>query len=176
MSYLKSIEPVSATGGIKAVYDQLKKHLGMVPNGMKSLSSSPFRLEAQARELNYFMNHPSLNSELTAAIRYTVASDHGCEYCVIVNGGMLQQKGWPKETVAALPKNPETAKLSAKDKALFLLVVKAVRTPKEVQVGDIQELRALGWDDQDIMDAVSHGAYSIAFDTLLSAFGVVPDR
>ena len=148
----------------------------MVPNGIKSLSTSPFRLEAQAREFNYFMNHPSLNSELTATIRYTVASDHGCDYCVFVNGGMLQQKGWSKETLEALPKKPEVAKLSAKDMALFLLVIKAVRTPKEVQFGDIQELRSLGWNDQDIMDAVSHGAYSIAFDTLLSAFGVEPDR
>lgn len=176
MSLLKTVEPKNATGAVAAIYEQLQNQMGMVPNGLKAFSPSPYRLEAQVRELGYYMKHPTLGAELTAAIRYTVAATHGCEYCVVVNGGMLRQAGWPAETVEGLVKNPGTAKLPPKDKAMYLTVIKAVTSPASVSASDIAELRSLGWNDGDIFDAVAHGTMSIAFDTLLNVFKVIPEQ
>jgi len=176
MSLINTVNPKTATGPIKQIYDGIKKQMGMIPNAFIAFSASPHRLEAQVKEIGYYMGHPNLGQELTAAIRYTVAAEHDCEYCVVVNGGMLQQAGWSKDNVEALVTDPGSANLNAKDKALFLTVLKAIRTPAEVDQGDIEELRSLGWSDQDIFDGVAHGAYSIAFDTMISAFKIQPEK
>jgi alkylhydroperoxidase family enzyme len=55
---------------------------------------------------------------------------------------------------------------------MFLTVIKAVRTPHEVNESDVSELRALGWTDQDILEGVGHGAFSVAFDMILNTFKV----
>ncbi len=176
MSLIKTVDPKSATGPIKAIYEGIKEQMGILPNAFVAFSASQHRLEAQVKEIGYYMGHPNLGHELTAAIRYTVAAEHGCDYCVVVNSGMLQQAGWSKEKVESLVSDPASANLDAKNKALFLTVLKAIRTPAEVNEGDIEELRSLGWTEQDIFDGVAHGAYSIAFDTLISAFKIQPDQ
>ncbi|MCU0663092.1 MAG: hypothetical protein MUC50_12290 [Myxococcota bacterium] len=175
MSLLRTVEPKNATGAVAAIYEQLQKQMGMVPNGLRIFSASPYRLEAQAKELGYYMRHPTLGSQLTAAIRYTVAAMHGCDYCAVVNGGMLRQAGWPAEVVEGLVGEPAAARLEPKDKAMFLLVLKALRTPAQVSQSDVDELRNLGWNDGDIFDAVAHGAMSVAFDNILNAFKVTAE-
>jgi len=176
MSLIHLVDQKDATGEVAATYEQVKKQIGMIPNGLKAFGSSPYRLKAQVAELGYYMTHPTLGPQLTAAIRYVVASDHQCEYCVVMNGGMLVQAGWDRGVVRELPKNPGAAPLGVKDLAMLLTVIKAVRTPGEVNQGDISELRSLGWTDQDILDGVAHGAFSMAFDLILNTFKVTPDN
>jgi uncharacterized peroxidase-related enzyme len=176
MSLIKTIDTKSATGDVAAIYEQVQKQMGMVPNGLKAFSTSTHRLKAQVAEIGYYMAHPTLSAPLTAAIRYIVAREYDCPYCVVVNGGMLKQAGWSEEVVDSLPQNPGAAQLEAKDKAMLLAAIKAVRTPKEFGESDMQELRALGWADGDILDAVAHATNSMAFDRILAAFDIAMDE
>lgn len=175
MSLIKTIDKKSASGEVAAIYEQVQQQMGMVPNGLKAFSTSTHRLKTQVGEIGYYMAHPTLSAPLTAAIRYIVAREHDCKYCVVVNAGMLQQAGWSKEVIESLPENPAAAELDAKDKALLLASIKAVRTPKELNESDMKELRELGWSDGEILDAVGHACYSVAFDTIISAFKIEMD-
>jgi len=175
MSLIKTISPENATGEIAEIYDSLKKMFSMVPNALRISSTSPHRLKAQFQELAYYGNHPTLKREVTTAIRYVVAVDHGCDYCVTINGMMLKGAGWSDTTIKDLPVHPENAPFDTKDSALFAAVIKAVRKPKDLVKDDMDKLHDLGWQDGDILDAVGHGALSVATDMILRAFKVDPD-
>jgi hypothetical protein len=71
--------------------------------------------------------------------------------------------------------NPADAPLPDKDKAMLLFVLKATQTPKTVEKSDLDQLRALGWSDGDIMDAVYHGARNVAVDIVFNAFKIDND-
>lgn len=175
MSLITSIDPKDATGEVSAIYEQIQKQMGMIPNGIRAWSASTHRLKTQVAEIGYYMAHPTLSAQLTASIRYIVAVDHGCEYCVTANGARLTRSGWSQATVDGLARDPAAAPLEPKERAMLLTVVKATRTPHAVGEADIAELRALGWTDGDILDGIGHGAFSMAFDLVLSALKVGAD-
>jgi alkylhydroperoxidase family enzyme len=113
MSLIETVKPKDATGEVAAIYQQLQKTFGRVPNGVAAFSASPHRLKVQVGEMGYYGSHPRLSRELTAAIRYVVAADHGCDYCVMVNAMMLKGAGWSEEVVAGLPANPRPERQGA---------------------------------------------------------------
>jgi alkylhydroperoxidase family enzyme len=79
------------------------------------------------------------------------------------------------EQIAATKRDPQEAPLPEKEKAMLLLVLKATRTPKLVGKADLDKLRALGWNDGEIMDAVHHGARNVAADIVFNTFKIEND-
>jgi alkylhydroperoxidase family enzyme len=65
--------------------------------------------------------------------------------------------------------------MSDKEKALIKFVLKATKDPHGVTASDIDGLRGLGWSDQDIFDAVVHGARAVATNILFDAFKIELD-
>lgn len=108
-------------------------------------------------------------------IRQCVSSRVGCEYCINVNRGLLLQMGLDMDTVRALEKNPEKAPLDAKEKALLLYTLRAVENSNQVGEADVVALRAAGANDQEIFDALSHGARQVSADILINALKVEND-
>lgn len=113
---------------------------------------------------------------LLACIRTLVSDKNGCQYCVDFNASMLiNMLGWTPKDVETMRANPNDAKLDAKEKAMLLFVLKAVRTPHDVTASDVQTLRALGYADGDILDATNHGARMSAIDIIFDAFKIEKD-
>lgn len=114
--------------------------------------------------------------QIRATVDWLVSQENHCDYCVGFNAAMLINKcGLTPEQVAMTRQNPEHAPLNDKDKAMLLLVLKAVSTPDAVGANDLQKLRSLGWSDSGMLDAVSHGARNRAVDVIFNAFKVEND-
>jgi uncharacterized peroxidase-related enzyme len=176
MSLLKSVPPTEATGEVAVIYEQIKAAFGGVPNVMSIWSASPYFLKQQFEMIGYYMQHPKLSGALLACIRMLVSQDTHCEYCVGMNAGMLiNMMGWTPEQVAALQADPTAANLPEREKAMLLLVLKAVHDSTGVAASDLDALRVMGWDDSDIFDAVNHGARMVAGDIILNTFKVELD-
>jgi len=71
--------------------------------------------------------------------------------------------------------DPCNARLNDKEKAMLLFVLKAVRTPHDVNASDVQALRELGYNDGEILDATNHGARMSAVDIIFNAFKIEKD-
>lgn len=150
--------------------------MGRVPNAFQLYSSSPALLEQTLQQVAYYMQHPTLGFPLLAMVRMLVSQRNDCQYCVGFNEIMLMQMaGLTPEQLAATRLNPADAPLPDKDKAMLLFVLKATKTPKSVEKSDLDQLRALGWSDGDIMDAVYHGARNVAVDIVFNAFKIDND-
>ncbi len=176
MSLLQTVAPQQAQGKVAKVYGEIEQAMGFVPNAMQIFSCSPGMLEARWQNIGYYMQHPSLSFPLLAMVRMLVSQENECEYCVGLNEAMLVNKaGLTPESVAAAKRNPADAPLDEKEKAMLMLVLKATKAPKTVAKSDLDGLRALGWSDGEIVDAVYHGAANIASDVVLNTFKVVND-
>ena len=176
MSSLNTVTPENAQGQVKEIYDQIAATFGSIPNAMQAYSSSPALLASQWQNIGYFMQHPSLSFNLLAMIRMLVSMSTRCEYCVGFNEAMLiNMGGLTLEQVAATKNNPHDAPLSAKDKAMLLFVVKATADSLAVNHADIADLKTQGWSDGEILDALAHGAYMLAGDTILNVMKIERD-
>lgn len=176
MNMISTVSPEQANGGVAQVYSQIEQAFGRVPNGMRLFSSSPALLEQNWRQLGYYMQHPRLSFPLLAFIRMLVSERHECGYCIGMNESLLiNMGGFSAEAVLAARRNSADAPLPEKEKAMLLTVLKTVEAPKALEKADLDRLRALGWEDGDILDAVYHGARNVAADIMFNAFKVEND-
>ncbi|MHB8254568.1 MAG: carboxymuconolactone decarboxylase family protein [Acidiferrobacter sp.] len=176
MTLVATQNPDIATGPVADTYAEIAKLFGRVPNALQIYSSSPALLAQQWDTVRYYRNHPTLSAALLATVRMLVSQANDCEYCVGFNEALLINAcGQTPEQVAATKAQPEAAPLPPKDKAMLLLVLKAMAAPHTVVARDLDNLRALGWTDGDMLDAVAHGARNTAVDILFNTFQVERD-
>lgn len=176
MSIIQTVVPGQASGKVAQIYGQIEQFLGRVPTGYQMYSSSPELLDQLFQQSGYYMQHPSLSFPLLASIRLLVSQHNDCAYCIGFNEIMLMEKGgYTQDQIAAAKRDPASAPLDEKDKAMLLFVLKGTQAPKSVAVADLDRLRALGWRDQDILDALYHGARNVSVDIMFNALKVEND-
>jgi len=176
MSIISTVAPEQASGKVAEIYEKLQQTMGRVPNAFQLYSSSPALLEQNFQSIAYYMQHPTLSFPLLATVRMLVSQENECQYCVGLNEAMLMHMAnVTPEQIAATKRDPQEAPLPEKEKAMLLLVLKATRTPKLVGKADLDKLRALGWNDGEIMDAVHHGARNVAADIVFNTFKIEND-
>ncbi|WP_291521612.1 hypothetical protein [Acidithiobacillus sp.] len=174
MTTLTLTKPQSAQGELAELYAAIEKSFGSVPEGLQLFGVSPKLLQIQMQALGYFGQHPSLSGNFLALLRYILSEDGGCQFCIGFNQGLLLNAGLSAESIARALQNPLNAPLHDKENRLLDYVVRAVRNPHGVQDAEIDGLRKLGWTDQDIFDAVAHGAQHTAIDIIFETFRVAP--
>jgi alkylhydroperoxidase family enzyme len=171
MAFIKTVSPEKAEGKIAELYAPVLEMIGSVPKSLEMWSASPTLLELQMGFMGYFMQHQTLDPNLTTLIRYLVAKECDHQYCVNFNGQMLTKMGGISEDqLKAIGANPKEAPLDEKGKAMLLFVLKALKSPETVEAKDLDSLRNLGWTDQDIYEATVHGANMVLSGTLFKAF------
>lgn len=176
MNMISTVSPELANGSVAQVYGQIGQAFGGVPNGMRLFSASPVLLEQNWQQMGYYMQHPRLSFPLLAFIRMLVSQRHECDYCIGMNESLLvNMGGFAMDDVLAAKRNPANAPLPEKDRAMLLAVLKTVEAPKALDKADLDRLRAMGWEDGDILDAVYHGARNVAIDIMFNAFKVESD-
>lgn len=176
MPLINTIKPEDATGELLELYEKIKAFRGRVGNTAQLFSASPELLRQQMSFIGHYLNHKTLSPALLACIRILVSDKNGCSYCVDFNASMLiNLLNWTPKEVEAMRLNPNDARLSDKEKAMLLFVLKAVRTPHDVNATDIQTLRELGYNDGEILEATNHGARMSAIDIIFDAFKIEKD-
>lgn len=177
MPLIQILSPQNADDKSAEIYRQIEAMLGRVPAPMQLLGLSPALLENQWQNLGYYFKHPTLSFPLLACIRLAVSTDHQCEYCIGMNAGMLMNMaGFTAEQVAAVKQDPDSLPLPEKERAMLGFAVRATRAPHEINATDIQSLKALGWEERDILDATNHAARNLAADIVLNTFKVTHDE
>ncbi|MDA8247376.1 hypothetical protein [Acidithiobacillus sp.] len=174
MTVLKLTAPQEAQGELAEIYGEIEKAFGGVPEGLQLFGVSPTLLRSQWRNLGYFSQHPHLSANFLALLRYILSEDGKCQFCIGFNEALLLNAGFSKEAIASARRDPAHGPLSEQENALLNYVLKAVRDPHSVSEADAARLRDLGWTDQDLFDAVAHGAQHHAVDILFETFRVAP--
>lgn len=176
MALIETVPPEKAQGKLAELYAEVEQMFGSVPNNVRMLGVSPAILENQVQMVQYYVGHPALSMALLASIRMLVSKACNSNYCRNLNAGLLSTVGFTREDVAAMQEDPSKAPLPEKDKALLLFVLKAVDNPHSVGAEDMERLRALGWADVEIFDAVAHAARMVGTNIIFDTFKIDRDE
>lgn len=170
MALIRTVEPGTAEGQTKEIYDTMQKVAGMVPAPLQLASASPWMLEMAWRSIQHYSRHPRMGFGVLSAIRYLVARHCGFAFCTGFNKKFLMMQGMSEADIEKMEEDPLKAPLDDKDRALAGFVMKAIQAPEAVEKPDVDRLHDLGWTDGDVIEAVAHGTNMVASSILMKAF------
>jgi uncharacterized peroxidase-related enzyme len=176
MFRIESITEDAAQGRVKAVYDELSDSMGMVPNVLKVLSLWPEGLELYTAMVKTMM---LTNSKIPRAVKEmiaaTVSKINQCDYCVGHHKNFMTQFGISSEISEQIVNDPQSAEISDGEKKLLAYVDKVTRHAYKITDADIDELKEIGWTDQQILETTLVSALFNAINRFADALGVQPE-
>ena len=176
MSLLHIPAEEEATEDVKKIFAEIESMIGRVPNGLKLWSVSPRALRAQWAGMKSILSRPKAEQKLYAIIRYLASEENGCTYCIGLNGGMLiNYYGVTQDELIAMQKDPASAPLDEKNKALLLFAMKAIKDADSISANDIDTLTRLGISEEEMFNIVLAASHMFVVNTLFKTFKVEQD-
>ena len=170
MALINTVPVDKAEGVIKEGYDMFMKNIGIIPKPMEMMSASPALFEAQLQRIQYFSTHPRLSFSLLTHIRYLVSRNLSYPFCTDFNKHLLKKLGLEEADIRKIEENPSQSMLEENENAMLAFVEQAVKAPASITADDIVKLRALGWEDRDMLDALAHGVSMIDHAIMMQVF------
>jgi uncharacterized peroxidase-related enzyme len=102
-----------------------------------------------------------------------VSARNSCEYCADSHGYSLRMNGGsPDLLAAAMTCDLHSTSVNGAEAALLAFVRKVTDDSHSIQPGDVDGLRASGWTDQQIAEAIHVAALFACFNRVVNAFGL----
>jgi RNA polymerase sigma-70 factor (ECF subfamily) len=157
-------------------YEAFRRNFGFVPAIFRAQSLLPRVIEAEAQIASaVLLASGALTRVQKETILVTLASRHRNVYCVTAHRHFLHALGVPTHQLDGLARDYHNAGLSSTDTALLDFALKLGGEPASLHRGDIETLRANGFTDEQILEAVLTAALTDFLCTLAAGLAVAPD-
>ncbi len=171
MSRVPLVNPATATGDRKALLDQIHGAFGVVPNMFRAVANSPAALRSMWGAFGA-LAQGTLSPALGEQIAVAIADRNACEYCLAAHTAIGRKHGVGTvqmgEAQAGRSTDPKTA-------AALRFALALVEHRGEVADADIAALRAVGYDDEAIVELVAHVALNLFTNYVNVALGTPLD-
>jgi uncharacterized peroxidase-related enzyme len=131
----------------------VKEKAGFIPNVFLALAHRPAEFRA------FFDYHDALmekESGLTKAEREMIvvatSGANRCPYCVVAHGAILRIRAKNPQVSEQVATNHSHADITARQKAMLDFAMKVSLEPDAIADYDFEDLRAMGFSDEDIWD------------------------
>lgn len=157
MSRIPLVDPASTTGEVKELLDQIHGAFGVTPNMFRAVANSPAALKSMWGAFGAF-GQGALGPALGEQVAVAVANRNSCEYCLSAHTALGRQAGLSsQELVAAQTGQSEQDRVAA----LLGFALKLVEERGQVSSQDLQQLRDLGWSDEEIVEVIAQVALNL---------------
>ncbi len=153
MPAIDAVPPSKARGKVKEIYSDIKGHMMAVPLAFRVLGVRAEILEAVWLEFKASMLEGELPREAKEMMAVIESQANGCSYCVGVHTMFLRVMGLREDQITALHNKIESVEIDDKLKALLLFARKAIDRERTLSAEDVEELRAAGYSDGQIIEA-----------------------
>lgn len=104
MTQVAVVEEPDASSNVKAIYDEIKKTLGIpfVPNLFKTMAAKPDYLEATWRQFKVVMGPGELTRREKELVALAVSATNNCEYCIRAHTAALKGLGISEKGILEL--------------------------------------------------------------------------
>jgi uncharacterized peroxidase-related enzyme len=154
MSRMAQIQPETASGETKELFDVVKSKMGRVPNMMKALANSPAALNAYL-QFSGAVAAGALPPRTREQISLAVSQVNSCEYCLAAHTAIGKMVGLNAEQI--LDSRRGTA-ADRKADAILHFSLKLVEDRGAVSDEDLQAVRKAGVTDGEIAEIVANVA------------------
>ena len=160
MSWIEEVDVSEADGKLAEMYAALIKQRGKVSNILKVHSLNP---AAMGDHLDLYMTLMFGESGLSRAEREAVAvvvsANNDCAYCVNHHAEALRRYIDDEDTMGMLMTADGLETLEPRLSNIVRHAEKLTTAPSAMSESDLDELRAVGLDDKDILDLTLIVAY-----------------
>jgi uncharacterized peroxidase-related enzyme len=170
------VEEDAATGAVAEAYADYRTRFGRehVPGILKCFATHPPLLEqmlALACTLLFTESH--LSRKVKEMIATYISALNACPYCLDSHASALRIQGGSDELLQALYNaNLEFPPLILKERRMLDFVRKVTIESHKVSPADIDLMKSVGWDQQEIAEAVHIAALFACFNRVANAFGL----
>jgi len=157
MNRITQLDPASATGKTKQLFDGVQAKLGLVPNLFRVLGNSPAALEGYL-DFSGALAGGSLNAKVREQIALTVAEGNLCSYCLSAHTFIGGKVGLSETDIADARKSTAA---SDKTDAILKLALSILVQRGEISDTALKSARAAGVTDAEIVETVANVAVKI---------------
>ncbi len=161
---------------VERIYAQFRERFGrpQVPGILQCFATHPPLLEHMmglAETMLFSEGHLGrTNKEMLATF---VSARNSCEYCADSHGFFLRMNGGSGELLeAAMTCDLHSASLAPDQRELLRFVVKVTDAAESIEPRDTEALRAAGWTDPQIAEAIHLAGLFACFNRVVNAFGL----
>src|SRR5215470_3849342 len=153
-----------------------RKGFGFIPNFLRAQSALPRVIAAHAKlEEAVSLRDGAISRIHKERILLSIAADRRDNYWIALDTHVLTSLGVPENHIDNLLNDYEHADLLASDLALLEFCLKLSRDTSSVGLEDVEALRARGFADEAIIEAVAVTALAVYRCTLSVALRPEPD-
>jgi uncharacterized peroxidase-related enzyme len=171
MSYLSSAP--THTAETRQIFADEETAWGFVPNFARLFTLRPGAYQAWKQLNGAIKGGMDARRYELATVAAAVALRSS--YCTLAHGRILARDHLAPDDVIALVRDPGAAELDTTERAVVTFAAKVARHASEITEEDVDELRAAGLSESDILDVVLAAAARCFFSTVLDATGTTPD-
>lgn len=165
MSRLKVINPTTATGDTKMLFDRVSELFGVVPNFARVMANSPSALNGFLG-LHGALSRGNIDGKTIERIALAISEDNSCEYCVSAHSALAKGVGLSDKEIDA---NRKGSSADPKAAAAVVFAKALVENQGEATAGELDSLRKAGHSDGEIVEIIAH----VALNVLLNYLGKV---
>ena len=122
---------------------------------------------------SYLLEETLLSYDIKEAIALLISKENSCKMCVDVHKNIAKMLGLTQEKIEAILSGIENMDITEKEKALLDFCVRASKKDNYKMTQEhIDHLKALGWSDKEILEAVAIVGYFNYINTLSNVFGL----
>ncbi len=154
MTRLNSVNPDTAEGRAKDLFDAAKKKMAGVPNILRVMANQPAVLDMYFK-INEALSGGSFDAPTREAVALATAGENSCEYCAAAHTAI--SKGL-KVDAAEIKRRIEGQSEDSRVRAILDLAKRIIETKGFVSDEDLENARKAGLSDGDIMETVGNVA------------------
>lgn len=171
MSRIPLIDPTTASPERKALLAQIHGAFGATPNMFKAVANSPAALASMWGSFGALGNGV-IPAKLGELIAVAVANRNSCEYCLAAHTALGRKAGSSSAEMAAAQLGHSD---EPKTQAALAFALRLVEGRGQLHAGDIEDLRAAGYTDEEIVEILAHVALNLFTNYVNVAFDVPVD-
>lgn len=157
MSRVALVSPADAPADSQPLLDEITQAFGVTPAMFRAVANSPAALSMMWAGFGA-LGGGRLGPQLGEQIAVLVADRNACEYCLAAHTALGRKAGSSTEEMAEAQAgrsaDPRTA-------AVLRVVEKLVEDRAQLTDDDVASLRAVGLDDEEVVEVVAHVALNL---------------
>ncbi len=121
----------------------------------------------------YLLDETTLSYDIKEAIALLVSKENGCRMCVDVHKSIAKMLGLSDEKIENILQGVDAMNVDDKEKALLNFCLRAAKKDSyKIVKEDIDAIKALGYSDVQVLEAVAITGYFNYINTLSNVFGL----
>lgn len=160
-----SVDPSSATGRTRELFDTIKERHGRVANIMKTMANSPAALDGYM-SLDSALSTGLLSPKLREQLALAIGEANRCEYCISAHTAIGKMVGLDEDDLLAARQSKAE---DDRDEVALGFAHKLVVSRGQATEADIQKVRDAGYSDGEIVEIIAN----VALNTFTNYFNII---